>query len=104
MEGHLVPVQLNKVWNKTHTTKDYAGGSTRHKVLTAKVVLFTRGEERDLELEDYPWLKQYYEENEEDAFGDRLVALLDEEDSVVVFDESKEAFHEFEEEKIKLDE
>lgn len=100
MPATAVPVQVNKVWEKRHTRKDYSGTSDTYYIPTIEVVILTEHEKRELKLDDYPWLKNRYEHVEDEVIGERVAAVLDDTGGIVIFGESKEELNSFEAEEL----
>lgn len=94
----IVPVQVDRIWDKRHTSKDYSGTGTSRYIPTARITLLTRHKEKELKLSNYPWLKKRYENEEKEVIGDRIAAIVKEDGEIMVFGESKESLKSFEEE------
>lgn len=100
MTQKVVPVQVNKVWEKRHTHTDYSGTSSSTYIPTAEVIILTSYDKREVKLANYPRLKRLYGDVDEEVIGERVAAVLDEDGEIVVFGESKESLMSFEEEEL----
>lgn len=100
MSPDVIPVQINKIYDKRLTYTDYSGTGCSEYIPTVELVMLTRHEKMEVKLENYPWLKNRYDKKENSSIGERIAAILDEEGDILVFGESKKSLMSFEEENL----